>query len=307
VIAHSSDHVRSEDVAFSEGGVAGAPVLKGPDEHPRFPLSSVLGTEAVEEMMAVRYGTVIGILGDPEAGKTACLVSLYLLIARNCLDNWSFSDSHTLMGFEQISRGARHWVEGTPPEQLTVHTELADHRVPGFLHLRLRHRGSGKKFDFLLPDLPGEWTKTLANTADTDRLEFLRSADVIWLMSDGRQLINKEARQGVIHRLGIVAARLAEMLKTRKAKIILVLTHRDFGEVDEATIDQIRNEITRHCENLQIIAIASFSDSADVEPGYGLANLIGASALVATNVPLFWPSSPINTESRAYLSFRSEE
>lgn len=119
-----------DSLAANEDGSAA--VLKSPDENPRFPRSTTLGPDKIEEMMRNRYVTVVGILGDPESGKTACLASLYLLVSNAMLKGWSFADSQSLMAFEEIARGARGWNEGHPPEQMTMHTEMADERQPGF-------------------------------------------------------------------------------------------------------------------------------------------------------------------------------
>ena len=304
-----SSEKRTTGAAIARVGSAddlGAAVLTAPKETPSFPRSTVLGLQTVETMMGCRYATVVGILGDPESGKTACLVSLYLLVSRARLNGWSFADSRSLMAFEQISRGARRWLDGQQPDQMTVHTELADHRTPGFVHLRLRHDSTGAVFDFFLPDLPGEWTKALVNKADTGRLEFMKSADVIWLMTDGRTLINKETRQGVIHRLGLVIDRLSKILGDRTPKLILIPTHRDHGEVPTYVFDQIRKDMSRLRLPLEIRPVASFSDDKGIVPGHGLADLIDATACIAPEAPPFWPSSPI-AEGRAFLSFRRNE
>jgi hypothetical protein len=102
-----------------------------------------------------------GILGSPKAGKTALLVSLYLLAANGKLEGYKIADSETMRGIDDISRGARRWNQGQVPEEMTIHTELADERTPGFLHLRLRRLNDGKMLDLLLPDLPGEWSDSL--------------------------------------------------------------------------------------------------------------------------------------------------
>jgi hypothetical protein len=179
-----------------DGGALGAPVLASPVEIPSFPPSTTLGPEVIEEMMASGYVTVVGILGDPGSGKTACLTSLYLLVSNAVLEGWSCVDSRSLMAFEEIARGARRWNEGQLPEQMTVHTEMADDRRTGFLHLRLRRASDGRRVDLALPDLPGEWTKTLIRSSRSDRLDFLRSADAIRLVVDGRTLENREQRKG---------------------------------------------------------------------------------------------------------------
>jgi hypothetical protein len=93
-------------------------------------------------------------------------VSLYLLVSRAKLKGFDFSDSRTLMAFNEISQGVLDWNEGQLPDQLTQHTELADDRTAGFLHLRLRRNADGEALDFLLPDLPGEWSTSFV---DKDR------------------------------------------------------------------------------------------------------------------------------------------
>jgi hypothetical protein len=282
----------------------GAPVLARPEEMPSFPPSTTLGLEAVERMMAAKYVTIVGILGDPEAGKTACLASIYLLLSHALLDGWAFADSQSLMAFEEISRGARRWNEGYPPEQMTVHTEMADERQPGFLHLRLRRETDGKCFDLALPDLPGEWTKTLIRSSRSDRLEFTRSADVIWLVADGRILSDREQRQGAITRLGQLAGRLRSLMNGLSPKLLLVITHRDVVQVSDATIDRVRSEFAKHQLEAEIIPIAPFSDDNIVKPGLGLSNLISSTLERVTVQPAFWPTSTPAPSARSFLSFR---
>jgi hypothetical protein len=128
--------------------------LQEPFKKRRFPLSLTLTPYQTRELMATRYCRVIGILGAPDAGKTAAIVSLYLLLARDKLAGIHFADSRTLMAFDEISAGARRWDDGRIPEQMTAHTELKDDRSAGFLHLRVTIDGQGP-CDILLSDLPG--------------------------------------------------------------------------------------------------------------------------------------------------------
>lgn len=283
-----------------------APVLTSPDDAPSFPRSATLGSAVIEEMMQSRYVTVVGILGDPASGKTACLASLYLMLSNDCLTGWSFADSRSLMGFEDIARGARHWNEGQIPEQITVHTELSDDREPGFLHLRLKRTADGRCFDLALPDLPGEWTKDLVRTSNSDRFAFLKSADVLWMVVDGRTLMNVHQRQGVIIRLGQLAGRVSTLIQGQMPKVILVLTHRDESEVAKAVIDRIHNELSKHALQASVISVASFSGSTTLKAGHGLPELIDASvALRQPNTP-FWPSKAAQEDARAFLCHRRE-
>lgn len=287
----------------------GGAVLDTPEESPSFPPSTALGLNTVDQMLASRYGTIIGILGDPEAGKTACLASLYLLVSHARLSGWSFADSWSLMAFEEIARGARRWKDGEPPEQMTVHTELSDDRQPGLLHLRLRRDFDGNgAVDLFLPDLPGEWTRDLIRTADFERFEFMKSADVIWLMTDGRALIKKEGRQGAIHRINLLIGRLAKMFEGCAPRLILVPTHRDHGEVPEIVISQIYREAATLGFSLDVIPVASFSeDDGAIVPGYGLSELIGATVRIKNESTVFRQSSPVRFGMRSFLSYRRFE
>lgn len=294
--------------AFTVGSpVIGAPVLQSPGGMSSFPSSRTLGPEAIARMMASRYVTVVGILGDPESGKTACLASLYLMISNAKLEGWRFADSKSLMAFEDIARGARDWNEGSPPQQMTVHTELSDERSPGFLHLRLVRNADGRRFDVVLPDLPGEWTTELVGTARTDRFEFLKAAETIWIVLDGRTLENKERRQSVISRVGQLAGRLKTMFGSEIPKLMLVVTHRDTGELSPAVITRIAAELAKRSMSATVIPVAPFSDDDDeAKAGFGLSELIAAT--IASSMPPadFWPPSNPNDDMRSYIGYRRD-
>lgn len=286
---------------------AGAPVLQPPDENPSFPRSITLGPDEIEKMMRRRYMTIVGILGDPESGKTACLASLYLLVSNAMLEGWSFADSRSLMAFEEIARGARRWNKGQPPEQMTVHTEMADERQPGFLHLRLRRKADGRIVDLALPDLPGEWTNTLIRSARTDRFDFLRSADVIWVIVDGRILADRERRQGMITRLGQLSGRLRALTEGAMPRLLMVITHRDLREPDPAVISRVTAELAKHGVSFELEPVSPFSEREEIKAGFGLASLVTATVGRLPNTPIFWPiTSPVSGAS-SFLSYRRDQ
>jgi len=284
----------------------GAPVLESPVQNPSFPRSTTLGSDAISKMMSDRYVTVVGVLGYPDSGKTACLASLYLLVSNGLLRGWTFADSRSLMGFEEISRGARRWNEGQLPDQMTVHTEMMDDRQPGFLHLRLKRADDGKCVDLALPDLPGEWTKDLVATARVDRFEFLKSADVLWVVVDGRTLLDLERRQGVITRLGQLGGRLKTLVGGKMPRLLLAVTHRDAGEVPPAVIDRVQTELAKHQVSVVVVPVAPFSDRDDFKAGFGLADLIDSSIPQGDPGSNFWPDPKLAAQDRGYLSYRRE-
>ena len=285
----------------------GAPVLEGPATSPSFPSSRTLAPDAIETMMASRYVTVVGILGDPESGKTACLASLYLLVSNAMLDGWSFADSRSLMAFEDIARGARDWNAGQAPEQMTVHTEMSDDYRPGFLHLRLVRQSDGRRVDLALPDLPGEWTKTFVRTARSDRLAFLKSAEAIWIVVDGRTLADREQRQGVVTRLGQLAGRIQTLLDGTVPRLSVVVTHRDVGEVDAGVTSRVAAELAKHQVIGEILPVAPFSDADDVRAGFGISALINATVGAERGAPAFWPTTSPRPGGRSFLSYRRDQ
>lgn len=95
--------------------------LAPPPEKPKLPNSLTLDLDQIRSLGASRQTTLVGVLGCPDSGKTAALVSLYLLLAHNRLEGFRFANSLTVMALDEISRGARRWSEGARPDQMTVH------------------------------------------------------------------------------------------------------------------------------------------------------------------------------------------
>lgn len=238
-----------------------------------FPASRACTLNAARGLMAERYIHVVGILGEPNAGKTGCLVSLYLSAAQRSLGGFSFADSRTLMGFEEISQGTRQWNKGQIPEQFTDHTVLPDNRVAGFLHIGLARGRRDTRLDLLCSDLPGEWTTELIEQNRVDRLEFLKRADAIWLVVDGTELVAPDRRQLCIQRTKLVIERLGHFLGVGR-RLILVVTRRDQQAPDERAVQDICAKGTQSGFETKSVAVASFSKNGKVAAGTGIPDLI---------------------------------
>ena len=283
-----------------------APPLRSPSSNPKFPDSLTLTPEGLRAVTGKRYFRLVGILGAPAAGKTAVLVSLYLLLARNRLEGFGFAESLTMMAFDQISRGARRWNQGHPPEQMTSHTESPDQRTPGFLHLRLRSSGTEEIKDLLLPDLPGEWSDSLIDSSRVDRLQFLKASDVIWLMIDGRQLVGTK-RQYVLHRANLILQRSAELLAPDIPPVLIVISHLDLGNPPDSSIASLTKEAARFGIRASVVSVASFSENDACKPGSGISELILQSL---NDHPVtraaFWPNTTQPREGRFVLRYRGQ-
>ena len=257
-------------------------------EKEHFPPSRACALSGARSLMRRSYTQIVGILGEPAAGKTACLVGLYLLLGRNRLKGYHFANSTTLRGFEEISRGARRWDRTHPPEELTQHTELTADRLASFLHLRLaRSTGRRNPVDVLLSDLPGEWTSELVSHGRVDRLAFLRRADAIWLVMDGDKLRQPESRQLARHRMELVVARLGTFLSDTKPPAIFVVTRRDQGALEQERLATLQAAGRQAGFESYVVEVACFADGeGDVQPGHGLSDLMGKTIECCERTPL---------------------
>lgn len=272
----------------SDCSLIGEPLLSSPIESPRFSASAALGLDDVRAMLAKRYGHLVGILGAPDSGKTALLVSLYLLMAHGRLNQFSFAGSRSLLTFEDIARGARSWNDGKTPEQMTTHTELGDSRAAGLLHLRLKRTAKGTCIDLFIPDLPGEWSTNLIDTNEHDRLRFLHGSEAIWLTVDGASLLTPDTRNNAVHRMKLLVDRVVEFFDRKTPRLFLVITRCDLGRPPEAIIERIVSRASYHNVELQVMHVASFSQEPSIPAGTGIPELISASIATEQKSLDFW-------------------
>ncbi|WP_349976464.1 hypothetical protein [Pseudomonas sp. WHRI 8519] len=272
----------------SDDSLIGEPLLPSPIEAPRFSASAALGLDDVRAMLGKKYGHVVGILGAPDSGKTALLVSLYLLMAHDRLIHFSFAGSRSLLTFEDIARGARSWNEGSPPEQMTAHTELGDSRAAGLLHLRLKSVSKSTCIDLFIPDLPGEWSTSLIDTNEHERLRFLQGSEAIWLTVDGASLLAPDTRNNAIHRMKLLIDRLVDFFEGQPPRLFLVITRCDLGRPTEAIIDRIVSRASHHKIELQVMHVASFSKEPSIPAGTGIPELLSATIKTEQKSLDFW-------------------
>jgi hypothetical protein len=292
-------------LSIESGLGLGSAVLSAPYEDlPTFPASRTLGIAQANAMMEERPTCLVGIVGLAGAGKTAALVSAYLMLAQGKFEGFSYADSDTLRAFEEIARASRSWNKGNPPEQITSHTTLSNDREAGFLHLRLRRDADGRLLDVLLPDLPGEWSRALIDRADEDRLSFLGAASVIWLMVDGRQFADDGRVARARYRATLLIERLANLLGNRRPRIIIVPTWQDKQPFPQEEADLLARCGAEFRLEVDTVPIASFSWNPDMEPGHGISQLFADSFAARPSQPEFWPETNYEKYDRRLAAFR---
>lgn len=276
------------------------PPLGTPKQPKLLTPSLALGIEELSWRFNQRSCSMIGILGLPGAGKTAALVSLYLLLSNAELQSYEYRDSDSLIAFEQLSRGARHTEQ---LDQITAHTEITDGRTAAFLHLRTFDRRTSRVLDLLLPDLPGEWTSDLINHNRTDRFSFLGSCASIWIFVDGRKLLDQQERNPSLRSTELVVRRIVALLGENCPPLRLVLTHADAGEIGEAVISKLTARLVNDAPDLSVTRIASFSSADEIPAGFGLETLLESSlAFLSDASPNYVPEREAGR--RAVLNFR---
>lgn len=270
----------SPDDLSSSSSIA-APVLKSPvSTRSTLPVGRQLSYADLERIASDRGFRLIGILGPPEAGKTAVLVSLYLLVSSLKLKRFEFRDSDSLFALDELARGARAWDDnGDRLETITDHTYLEDPRRPGFLHLRLLASKLGRPVDLVFPDLPGEWTNDLIRSGDHERFAFLGAAHALWVFVDGSALIDPVRRQSAVDRTRKVLSRIRQFVAdaVEKPIKIVITRHDEVGDLPQDQLDLIQQEANVRGLSIEFMPVACISDRADMPSGSGIEDLLDAS------------------------------
>jgi hypothetical protein len=138
-----------------------------------------------------------------------------------------------------------------------------------------------------------------------DRLQFLKRADVIWLMMDGTQLRDTTLRHWAVHRMHLLIERLRATIGSLPP-IILVLTRRDDGEVPLEAFEPLIEEAREQNFELSVVQIASFANGSSVRPGFNIDSLMEASRSKPSATSSWWPVTDSRaTEPRAMLRYRN--
>lgn len=233
----------------------------------RFHSGVELGTEDLLPISAASYAHVIGLVGAYNAGKTCFLLSLYMMASRQLLpDGYLFAGSLTLQGFEDRARRLREWKGGALPKQLADHTSNTDERKPGFLHLQLI--SDDGPVQLLLPDLPGEWTKSLIKQGeDIQSWAFLNRADGIIIVLDGTELVGPDRiiqltrAKHLLHRL-----KDSVHVPTDMPIVLLISKGDEIGMKSPDLLQELTQEATTVGFVPKIIMCASFSRTPDSVP-----------------------------------------
>jgi GTP-binding protein EngB required for normal cell division len=238
-----------------------------------------LGLGDLSDLMARHHSRLVGILGESNTGKTMFLTALYLALScrKGEPHGYTFAGSLTLPGFEDRARLSRKWAkpgEGLP-ERMSIHTQSADGRSAGFLHLDVVEASSRRRSRLLLSDLPGEWTSELIiNARHAERLSFLARADAILILIDGPSLMGS-TRHATEEEHRMLIDRVADICGDQAGRMAIVATKGDEIDLTQPTV---LTKLVEHARAKGFDAkphtIASISRKADIESGAGVVELL---------------------------------
>ena len=309
VVADETNDSLSVDDLASTSSIT-APELQSPvSTRSALPVGRQLKYPDLERIASDRGFQLIGILGPPEAGKTAVLVSLYLLLSSRKLERFEFRNSDSLFALDELARGAREWDDkGDRLQAITDRTNLEDPRRPGFLHLRLYAAKLGRPVDFVFPDLPGEWTNGLISSGDHERLAFLGAAQVLWVFVDGSALIDPVRRQSAADRTKKVLSRIRQFVAdaVEKPIKIVITRHDEVGELPQDQLDLIQHEANVRGLSIEFMPVACISDRADMPSGSGIEDLLDASIILPRSGVIPPADEDDGEPSRQMLKYRSQ-
>lgn len=254
---------------------------------------------------------VIVFAGEPEAGKTTLLATVYELLSEGSIPGFTFAGTETILAFERACFPSRIASNNQKPK-----TDRTTHMRPRFYHLCVRQESLGnQRRHLLLGDISGEaFQRASDNEAEAKKLHFLKRANTFVLILDGDRLRVKTERQDVVQRaLLIVRSLLAVGVLLRSMMIQIVVSKMDcFDRTDansNAFLGYMKEEFQRQFassfDHFAFSEIAARPENETLDFGFGVVDLFLPWASEPESywveTPRFPPADRQIREAEAYL------
>lgn len=242
---------------------------------------SALDSVAANSLAAERRPTVLVLAGAVGSGKTSVYAAIYERLGRGEFGGWMFAGSRTIAGLEERCFWWRVDSENPMPAM-----EATSANALPWLHIQLRdseRRAPAR--DLLLGDFDGERFEHIRDgVTDPTELAFLRRADYVGVIIDGRKIADRTHRVAE-HRdvLNLLTALCTPEALAQKKSLFLAATKvdefeqfEDVGrrEANEA-LSAIQNEATSILGvEIPLLRLAVRSHAPDFPLGHGLESLL---------------------------------
>ena len=201
---------------------------------------------------------IIGLVGSSGAGKTTYLAMLYLLLFNGkCIENWDFSGSYTLNGWELQAKTLQVQEDGTVQNPDAT---PSDKDFYSLYHLALRN--DGFLHDILFADSSGEvfskWADNVNDPAAENARWIYDNAHAFLLFVDCEAIIEQRGRA----KRDIV--QLAEQVKRglRGRPVVIVWSKADLADqMRENIVENIRRNLSETFPGAVSLEISNYSKS----------------------------------------------
>jgi len=232
------------------------------------------------EITARTEAQVVMLAGEPDAGKTTLIATIYELLSSDVIDNFRFAGSETILAFERACFPSRIVSGNRKPD--TVRTR---HPRPRFYHLCLRpDTAIGPRKHLLLGDVSGEtFRRASDDLAEAKKLHILRRVDAFVLILDGDKLRNRKERQDALERATLILRSLVDAgVLLRHTVIQVIISKIDCFDPDDKNTSKfllhVRHEFATKFgalfDRLVILEIAARPDTERFEFGHGVREIM---------------------------------
>lgn len=268
--------VSTEEVA-EDGEVGPAEVM---EDWLQLPGGYELTIGEAGEVTSRSEACVVMFAGEPDAGKTTLIATIYELLSNDVIDDFRFAGSETILAFERACFPSRIASGNVKPD--TMRTR---HPRPRFYHLCLRPvAAEGQRKHLLLGDVSGEtFRRASDDLAEAKKLHILRRVDAFVLILDGDKLRNRKERQDALERATLILRSLMDAgVLLRHTMIQVVISKFDCFDPDDENVSEflthLRNEFTTKFassfDRLVIHEIAARPDTERLGFGHGVREIM---------------------------------
>ncbi|NMM62214.1 hypothetical protein HBE96_05845 [Clostridium sp. P21] len=171
----------------------------------RLPSGRALTLGETYEITASENTKIIILIGPSACGKTTIETTLYQMFQNDVVGDYYFAGSKTLQGYEQRS----YYTRTKSKQNISTTPRTSRGSQETFLHLKLWNCKTDKYINFLFADLSGEdFENHIASIESMKKdFNFIKSADYIIAVLDGKLLADKRRRNGAFEEM-------AQLLRT---------------------------------------------------------------------------------------------
>ncbi|KJZ12801.1 hypothetical protein TW85_14365 [Marinomonas sp. S3726] len=205
----------------------------------------VLDRDEVNSILKKNGGRIISCVGPSNIGKTTLLASFYELFNKNISDEFSFSESKSLLAFEEICHFSRALSQNKVP--FTPRTLRKDD--VSFYHLSLNRRADNRRVNLILCDRAGEEYESAKDSSEEcKKLYEISRSDILLLLVDGESLGDTKKRHLAKNNvISMLQAFKEDQVLSKNTKIIIVMTKLDLPKKN-GTLETARIELNKLLE-----------------------------------------------------------